>query len=161
MNAFCCYCNRMFDIRYLTIHTIIAHNRHEEPTYREYKIIEKNPLIYYSVKFLYDDNYQNILYSPEINRRITDAIIRSDPTIDIEFMDNGIKKHHLINLYTMKIINISTKLCSCFDAEELYDLVLYIDKNYIYRSVLINNSNDKMYPLRAEYFKHIAQIQDK
>jgi hypothetical protein len=47
----------MFDIRFLTIHTILAHGKHEEPTYREYKLMEKNPLIYYSIKFLFDDDF--------------------------------------------------------------------------------------------------------
>ena len=161
MNAFCCYCNRMFDIRFLTVHTILSHNRHEEPTHREFKLMEKNPIIYYSVKFLYDDECINTSYSDEINKRIIDAIFKCDPTIEIEFMVNGVKKQHLVNLHTMKIINISNGCCNCFEPEQIFDLVISINKKYIYRSFLINNCSDKAYPLRTEYFKYICDLHDK
>jgi hypothetical protein len=151
----------MFDLRYLTIHTILAHHKHEEPTYREFKLMEQNPIIYYSVKFLYDNDFLNTSYSDIINKKITDAIFRCEPTIEIEFNENGIRKQHLINLHTMKIINISTDCFNCFEPEEIYELVVCINKETIYRSVLINNCSDTTYPLRTEYFKYICDLHDK
>ena len=161
MNATCYYCNKNFNIKYLTIHTILAHHKHEEPTYSEFKYIERNPSIYYSVKFLYDDDFRNTSYSDEVNKRIIDALIRNESTIIIEFIENGIKNQHLINLHTMKIINIGMNCCNCFEPEGIYDLVLSINNVPIYRSILINNSSDQIYPLRTEFFKHLCILQDR
>jgi len=161
MNITCCYCNNNFDLRYLTIHTILAHHKHEEPTYHEYKYIENNPSIYYSVKFLYDDNYINTSYSDEINKKIINAIIRNEPIITIEFIENSVNKQHFINLQTMKIINITTNCCNCFEPEGIYDLVISIDRVPVYKSILINNCSDQIYPLRTEYFKHLCIVHDR
>jgi len=161
MNTTCSYCNRNFDLRYLTIHTILAHHKHEEPTYSEYKYIQDNSSLYYSVKFLYDDDYINTSYSDEMNKKIIDAIIRNEQIIMIEFIENSVKKQHLINLQTMKIINIGMNCCNCFEPEGIYDLVIFIDKVPVYRSILINNCSDQIYPLRTEYFKHLCILQNR
>ena len=164
MNAICYYCKHRVDLRYLTIHTILAHHIHEEPTDRESKLIDMNPLIYYSVKFLYDDDYINTPYSDKVNKRIIDAIIRNEHTIEIEVIINNNIKHHLINLHTMKILKINTSYCNCFESKVTYDLVVHMQKlsnEPIYRSILINNCSDKIYPLRTEYFKHIYNLHEE
>lgn len=159
MNTICSYCNKMFDIRFLTIHTILAHHIHEEPSYREFKLIDNYPDIYYSIKFLFDNDYNNTAYNYEINKQIIDAIFKNDISVDVEFIENNKLMYHHIDLRTMKITNNNGKATCCYNCyvpEQDYELVVLFDKEFVYRSVLINNCSDQLYPLRTEYFKYIS-----
>jgi hypothetical protein len=160
MTTVCCYCDRILDIKRLTSHKILIHKLHEKPENSEVNYMIINHKYYYFPKFYYDDGYVNIPYDEGVNINIVNALFNNMTKIEVEFKKNNMLMNHMINLQTMKIIDLDNDSWCCLKKNKEYELVVDFNPKSeypksIYRDTLFNKSTDEIYPLRTEYFNHV------
>lgn len=167
MSKICVKCNRTININRLPFHYINTHSIHVEPSVHEKIYMNQNYIKYNVGKYYFDDTYDIIPYSDDINNAINTALFENKKSIEITYKTDDMIEYHHINLMDLSILMDRDPTCfeklfnCCDDMKKIKQYTLAYDMNertnMKTKKDLMKFVNDiTEFPLRSEYIKELT-----
>lgn len=128
--------------------------------------MNQNYIKYNVGKYYFDDTYDIIPYSDDINNAINTALFENKKSIEITYKTDDMIEYHHINLMDLSILMDRDPTCfeklfnCCDDMKKIKQYTLAYDMNertnMKTKKDLIDINDNTYYPLRSEYIKELT-----